>query len=102
MQPNIYKIVFHSLLFAIGIGPTIAIWWFLINGIDFELNIFAGLTLASAMIAIPIILIQNGFLLYKRKDEKFADQLGWLVKVYFIANTICLLTWLFHAFKDML
>ena len=69
MHKNISGTIFYSLLFAMGGAPTIAM--LIIHAQTKDPNIiygvFISLTVIIACILVPLILIQNAFLFFKRK-----------------------------------
>lgn len=96
LQPNISKTVFHSFLFALGGAPTVAMSIILLRNIPTELQntVFVSLTAIFACFLVPLILIQNLYLLFKRNNEYIEDHLSWLLKVYLGLNICCLLFWI--------
>lgn len=97
MQPNISRVLFHSCIFAIGISPTAAMLVFLFYQQEFELNSFIALTIFFALIFVPLIFIQNTYLLFKRKDSILEGKIAWLSKTYMICNGLCLLAWIAYT-----
>lgn len=69
LQPTISKTIFYSFLFAIGGSPTLAM--LIIYGQnynpDFFMTAFMSLSVLIACVLIPVVLIQNSYLLWKRK-----------------------------------
>ena len=96
MQNNIDKTIFYSSLFAIGGAPTIAMLIIKLQHIDAHVmySVFISLTVISAIILIPMMLIQNGYLLLKRKDKNLDQKIEGLMKAYFTLNVACLIFWL--------
>ncbi len=70
LQPTISKTIFYSFLFAIGGSPTLAM--LIIYGQnynpDFFMTAFMSLSVLIACVLIPVVLIQNSYLLWKRKN----------------------------------
>ena len=96
MQKNISSTIFYSLIFAMGGAPTIAM--LIIQAQTNDLNIINNALLAlSVMVAcvlVPIILIQNAFLLIKRNDQHLEQKIIPLKNIYLTLNVICLIYWL--------
>lgn len=70
MQSNTSKTMFYSLLFAIGGAPTLAMWMIYIqtNGaLEQHWTTLLALSFVLAAIIAPLILIQNFYILWKRK-----------------------------------
>ncbi len=69
LQPTISKTIFYSFLFAIGGSPTLAM--LIIYGQeyheDFFMTAFMSLSVLFACVLIPVVFIQNSYLLWKRK-----------------------------------
>lgn len=99
MQPTISKILFNSLIFALGISPTLAMWVMELRQIEFHTMIFMSLCLTFAVLIVPIILLQNAYLLYKRQDEMLGVKLNWLARLYLVLNGICLVSWILFMMK---
>lgn len=102
MQPTISRVLFYSLIFAIGVAPTAAMWVIKMNNVDFIMDAFIGLTLLFVLVFVPIILIQNSYLLYKRHDIVLDKKLTGLSRFYAIANGICLISWVLFMLWDKL
>ena len=96
MQKNISSTILHSLIFAMGGAPTIAI--LIIQAQTQDPNIvfsaFVGLSVILACILVPIILIQNAYLWLKRNDEKLEEKIKPVGQVYMVLNILCLIYWL--------
>ncbi|MFW2172219.1 hypothetical protein ACG95N_01655 [Acinetobacter guillouiae] len=96
MQKNISSTIFYSLIFAMGGAPTIAM--LIIQAQTNDLNIinnaFLGLSVMVACVLVPIILIQNAFLLIKRNDQHLEQKIIPLKNIYLTLNVICLIYWL--------
>lgn len=69
MHKNISGTIFYSLLFAMGGAPTIAMLIIQAQTKDPNIiyGVFISLTVIIACILVPLILIQNAFLFFKRK-----------------------------------
>ncbi|BAP36759.1 MULTISPECIES: hypothetical protein [Acinetobacter] len=96
MQKNISSTIFYSLIFAMGGAPTIAM--LIIQAQTNDLNIInnalLGLSVMVACVLVPIILIQNAFLLIKRNDQHLEQKIIPLKNIYLTLNVICLIYWL--------
>ncbi|KEC84246.1 MULTISPECIES: hypothetical protein [Acinetobacter] len=96
MQKNISSTIFYSLIFAMGGAPTIAM--LIIQAQTNDLNIInnalLGLSVMVACVLVPIILIQNAFLLIKRNDQHLEQKIIPLKNIYLMLNVICLIYWL--------
>lgn len=101
LQPNIAQTIFYSLLFAIGGAPTIAMWIISLQTNDPNLFMaaFMGLTVIIACIIVPLILLQDAYLLFKRNDIHLEDKIKPLLKFYFVMNVICLISWILFIFR---
>lgn len=101
IQPKISKTIFHAFLFAMGGAPTIAMWIVQakISNQDMLLTAFMSVTVILACILVPIIFIQNSFLLFKRNSIKVEQSIEPVYYVYLILNLICLIYWLLFTFK---
>ena len=99
LQPNISKTIFHSFLFAIGGSPTIAMWLIQQQNHDqtMFITIFMSLSALIACILIPIVFIQNSFLLWKRNSVIVEDKIKPLSLVYLGLNILCLIFWIFFS-----
>ncbi|MDO4223534.1 MAG: hypothetical protein Q4D05_05845 [Acinetobacter sp.] len=107
MQPTISRVLFYSLIFAIGVAPTAAMWVLKYNRVGIEqiesaMSAFIGLTLLFALIFIPIILVQNAYLFIKRKNPELDAKVVGLSRFYVIANGLCLLSWIVFLLWDKL
>lgn len=100
MYKNISGTIFYSLFFAMGGAPTIAMLIIRAqtDNPDIIFNALIGLTVIIACILVPIILIQNGCLWFKRHDEKLEEKIKPLMKVYLGLDILCLLYWLSYQF----
>lgn len=100
LQPNIAKTILYSLLFAMGGAPTIAM--LIIQGQSHDPEIFyqafVGLSVMIACVLVPLILVQNTYLLFKRHDEVLDLKIQIMMKAYFGLNIGCLLYWLYIQF----
>lgn len=100
MQNNIASTIFYSLLFAMGGAPTIAMLLMKTQNVDEAVfyQVFIGLSVIIACILVPLILIQNAYLLYKRKNEVIEQKIKPLSQFYFVLNVLCLVFWLIVQF----
>ena len=100
MQPNIASTIFYSLLFAMGGAPTLAMLIIQSQPHDAALmyQIFIGLSVMIACVLVPLVLAQNGYLYYKRKDVQFNDKIKPLMQFYLLLNGLCLLYWIIYQF----
>ena len=100
MQKNIAGTIFYSLLFAMGGAPTIAMM--IIQGQttdpDVIYSALIGLSVIIACVLVPIVLIQNAYLWFKRNDEKLAEKIKPVGQVYLVLNVVCLIYWLSYQF----
>lgn len=96
MQKNISTTIFYSLLFAMGGAPTIAMMIIRAQTQDPAIvyQALIGLSVIIACILVPIILIQNAYLFFKRKDEQLEQKIKPMLNVYLGLNVICLVYWL--------
>lgn len=96
MQNNIASTIFYSLLFAMGGAPTIAMLMIKTQQVDPNVfyQVFIGLTVMIACILVPLILIQNAYLLFKRKDQNLEQKIKPFSQFYFVLNALCLVFWL--------
>ena len=101
LQPRIAQTIFYSLLFAIGGAPTIAMWIIVLqtNDPNVFMAAFMGLTVIIACVVVPLILLQNAYLLFKRNDLKLEDHVKPLLHFYFVVNVICLISWILFIFR---
>lgn len=69
MHKNISGTMFYSLLFAMGGAPTIAMLIIRAQTQDPDIiyGAFIGLSVIIACVLVPVILLQNAFLFFKRK-----------------------------------
>ena len=100
MHKNISGTIFYSLLFAMGGAPTIAMLIIQAQTKDPNIiyGVFISLTVIIACILVPLILIQNAFLFFKRKDELLEQKIKPLCQVYLVLNAFCLIYWLIFQF----
>lgn len=100
MHKNISGTIFYSLLFAMGGAPTIAM--LIIQAQTQDPNIiytaFIGLSVIIACILVPLILIQNAILFFKRKNEQLEQKIKPLCQGYLVLNALCLIYWLSFQF----
>ena len=100
MHRNISGAIFYSLLFAMGGAPTIAM--LIIQAQTQDPNIiytaFIGLSVIIACILVPLILIQNAILFFKRKNEQLEQKIKPMCQVYLVLNALCLIYWLSFQF----
>ncbi len=52
-----------------------------------------------ACVILPVILLQNAYLLFKRNDLNLEDKIKPLLRFYFIVNVICLISWILFIFR---
>ena len=99
--PNIAQTIFYSLLFAIGGAPTIGMWIASIQtkNPDLLLTAFVGLTVIIACVLVPLVLMQNAYLLYKRQDILIDEKIKILSKFYFILDLCCLASWVYFVIR---
>lgn len=102
LLPNISKTIIHSFLFALGGAPTIGMIW--ANSVVYadeqlHLSVFTSLTILIACVLIPVILIQNVFLIIKKQDVKLDLKIESLAHFYLVLNLLCLAYWLLKVFK---
>jgi len=100
MHKNISATMFYSLLFAMGGAPTIAMLIIQAQTQDPAIINAAliGLSVIIACILVPIVLIQNAFLFFKRKNEQLEQKIKPLSQIYLGLNVLCLLYWLSFQF----
>ncbi|NNH88318.1 hypothetical protein [Acinetobacter terrae] len=100
MHKNISGTIFYSLLFAMGGAPTIAM--LIIQAQTQDPNIiytaFISLSVIIACILVPLILIQNAILFFKRKNEQLEQKIKPMCQVYLVLNVLCLIYWLSFQF----
>ncbi|WP_284091663.1 hypothetical protein [Acinetobacter pittii] len=97
LQPTISKTIFYSFLFAIGGSPTLAM--LVIYGQeyheDFFMTAFMSLSVLFACVLIPVVLIQNSYLLWKRESPNLEEKVKTLSHAYLGLNVICLIFWIY-------
>ena len=100
MHKNISSTILHSLIFAMGGAPTIAILIIHAQTQDpaIVFSAFVGLSVILACILVPVILIQNAYLWFKRKDEKLEEKIKPVGQFYMVLNVLCLIYWLSYQF----
>ena len=100
MHKNISATMFYSLLFAMGGAPTIAMLVIQAQTQDPAIinAAFIGLSVIVACILVPVVLIQNAFLFFKRKNEQLEQKIKPLSQIYLGLNVLCLLYWLSFQF----
>ncbi len=100
MHKNISGTIFYSLLFAMGGAPTIAMLIIQAQTKDPNIiyGVFISLTVIIACILVPLILIQNAFLFFRRKDELLEQKIKPLCQGYLVLNAMCLIYWLSFQF----
>jgi hypothetical protein len=78
MHKNISGTMFYSLLFAMGGAPTIAMLIIRAQTQDPDIiyGAFIGLSVIIACVLVPVILLQNAFLFFKRKSEILEEKLN--------------------------
>ena len=96
MHKNISGTMFYSLLFAMGGAPTIAMLIIQAQTTDPSIvnQALIGLSVIIACILVPLILIQNAFLFFKRKDAVLEEKIQPLCHIYLGLNILCLIYWL--------
>lgn len=96
MQNNIGNTIFYSLLFAMGGAPTIAMFIVRLQKADSVIayQAFIGLTVIIACILVPLILLQNAYLIWKRKDAKLDDKIKPIMRIYLGLNVLALIFWI--------
>ncbi|WP_180155156.1 hypothetical protein [Acinetobacter sp. YH12045] len=101
MQKNISTTIFYSLLFAMGGAPTIAMMIIRAQTQDPQLiyQALIGLSVIIACILVPIALIQNAVLFFKRKNVQLEEKIKPLMHVYLGLNVVCLIYWLVLQFS---
>ena len=100
MHKNISATIFYSLLLAMGGAPTIAMLIIQAQTQDPNIiyNAFIGLSVIIACILVPLILIQNAILFFKRKNEQLEQKIKPFCQVYLVLNVLCLIYWLSFQF----
>ena len=100
MQNTISLTIFYSLLFAMGGAPTIAMLIIQSQPHDAAMlyQIFIGLSVMVACVLVPLILLQNGYLWWRRKDEQLAERIRPLMHTYLGLNIGCLVFWVLYQF----
>lgn len=96
MQKNISNTIFYSLIFAMGGAPTIAMLIIQAQTSDPALfyQALIGLSVIIACVLVPMVLIQNAYLIYKRNDMKIEQKIQPLCHFYLLLNVLCLVYWL--------
>lgn len=96
MHKNISGTMFYSLLFAMGGAPTIAMLIIRAQTQDPDIiyGAFIGLSVIIACVLVPVILLQNAFLFFKRKRETLEEKIKPLCYLYLGLNIVCLIYWL--------
>ncbi len=76
--------IFYSLLFAMGGAPTIAMLLILLQKHDPNImyQAFIGLSVIFACILVPLVLIQNAYLFYKRKNPALEEKMEVVSQMY--------------------
>lgn len=97
MQKYISGTIFYSLLFAMGGAPTIAMIIIRAQTQNPAIiyNALVGLSVIIACILVPIVLIQNAYLFFKRKSEELEARIEPLCHFYLVLNGCCLAYWLY-------
>ncbi|WP_336931494.1 phosphoethanolamine transferase domain-containing protein [Acinetobacter bereziniae] len=100
MQKNISSTMFYSLIFAMGGAPTIAMLIIQAQTTDPAIvsQALLGLSVMIACILVPIVLIQNAFLFFKRNDQQLEQKIIPLKNIYLALNVLCLMYWLMVQF----
>ena len=96
MHKNISGTMFYSLLFAMGGAPTIAMLIIRAQTQDPDTiyGAFIGLSVIIACVLVPVILLQNGILFFKRKSVVLEEKIRPLCQLYLGLNVACLVYWL--------
>lgn len=96
MQNNIRATMFYSLLFAMGGAPTIAMLIIRAQTDNPAIiyNALVGLSVIIACILVPLILLQNAILLFKRHSPDLEQRIQPLKQVYLALNAFCLIFWI--------
>jgi hypothetical protein len=92
--------MFYSLIFAMGGAPTIAMLIIQAQTTDPAIvsQALLGLSVMIACILVPIVLIQNAFLFFKRNDQQLEQKIIPLKNIYLALNVLCLVYWLMVQF----
>lgn len=100
MQKNISSTMFYSLIFAMGGAPTIAMLIIQAQTTDPAIvsQALLGLSVMIACILVPIVLIQNAFIFFKRNDQQLEQKIIPLKNIYLALNVLCLVYWLMVQF----
>ncbi len=100
MQKNITTTIFYSLLFAMGGSPTFAMLLIELQGVDPDViyQVFIGLTVIAACVFVPLVLIQNAFLIWKKKDPVWNERMEVVSQIYLGLDLFCLVFWLVYQF----
>ena len=101
MQKNIANTIFYSLLFAMGGAPTIAMMIISQQKASPEIVFQAliGLSVIIACILVPIVLIQNTYLIIKRNSQQIENKIQPVAHFYLGLNVLCLVYWLVIQFS---
>ena len=101
LLPNISKTIIHSFIFALGGAPTLAMWLSMQRVTDMSvfLSVFISLTVIIACVLLPVVFMQNIFLLFKRQSVVVDDKVLYLGNFYLVLNVICLLYWVLRVFN---
>lgn len=96
MQRNITATIFYSLLFAMGGAPTLSMLIILLQKVDQTVvyQVFIGLSIMIACVLVPIILIQNAILWFKRKNPQLESKMKSWAQSYLVLNVFCLIFWI--------
>lgn len=100
MQKNISSTMFYSLIFAMGGAPTIAMLIIQAQTTDPAIvsQALLGLSVMIVCILVPIVLIQNAFIFFKRNDQQLEQKIIPLKNIYLALNVLCLVYWLMVQF----
>lgn len=100
MQKNISGTMFYSLLFAMGGAPTIAMMLIQsqLNDPAVMYQVFIGLSVMIACVLVPLVLIQNAYLFFKRHDEQLEPKMEVWSQAYLGLNAFCLVYWIAYQF----
>ena len=88
--------MFYSLLFAMGGAPTIAMLIIQAQTQDPAVinNALIGLSVIIACILVPLVLLQNAVLFFKRHNAVLEQKIEPLCHLYLVLNVLCLIYWL--------
>ena len=67
-------------------------------GVYFMYQSFIGLSVIFACILVPLVLIQNAYLFYKRTNPALEEKMEVVSQMYLGLNIFCLVFWIFYQF----